>query len=118
MQFIPLQPVASQTVAVQLGTQNARINVYAKTAQFDAQYLVPTTVLFCDVLVSDVAIISGVPCWQANRIVRDTYLGFSGDLAFYDMQGAGADPEYTGLGGRWQLVWLAPADLATMGVTG
>ncbi|WP_321900039.1 hypothetical protein [Paraburkholderia heleia] len=28
-----------------------------------------------------------------------------GDLAFMDMQGAD-DPQYTGLGSRWLLVWL------------
>ncbi len=50
-----------------------------------------------DVLVNDVAIISGVICQNLNPIVQNGYLGFLGDLAFMDMQGS-SDPEYTGWG--------------------
>ena len=48
---------------------------------------------------------------KRNRIVRDTYLGFLGDLAFFDLQGED-DPYYTGLGDRWVLGYLTTADLA------
>ncbi len=53
-------------------------------------------------------------CENGNRLVRDAYLGFSGDLAVVDTQGA-SDPVYTGLGTRYQMVYLAPADLAALG---
>ena len=66
--------------------------------------------MFCDLLVNDTLIIGGVICENANVIVRDAYLGFVGDIAFFDTQGT-SDPSYTGLGSRWILVYLAPADL-------
>ena len=45
-----------------------------------------------------------------NRIVRDLYLGFVGDFIWFDTQGS-SDPIYMGLGSRFILVYLAPADL-------
>ena len=118
MQVIPLQPVANQTVAVQLGAQSVSVNVYAKTALFDPVYEPNgSTVIFCDVLLADLPVISGVPCWESNRIVRNTYLGFAGDLAFFDLQGS-LDPQVSGLGSRWVLVWLSPSDLASLGFAG
>ena len=55
-------------------------------------------------------ILGGVMCLNATVIVRNTYLGFVGDLAFYDMQGA-TDPLYTGLGSRYVLAYLVPGDI-------
>jgi hypothetical protein len=115
MQIVPLQAVPNQTVAVQLGGQSASVNVYAKTALFDPVYApAGSTVIFCDVLIADIPVISGVPCWESNRIIRDAYLGFVGDLAFFDLQGS-LDPQVSGLGSRWVLVWLDPSDLASLG---
>jgi len=96
---VPLQPVASQTVSVALNNQACTINVYTMN-----------DFLFCDLLVSDAPIISGVICQNLNVIVRDLYLGFTGDIAFADTQGSD-DPVYTGLGTRWILVYFYPADL-------
>lgn len=62
------------------------------------------TGLFMDVYVSDALVIGGVACRDRNRIVRDAYLGFAGDLAWVDTQGL-LDPYYTGLGARWVLVY-------------
>lgn len=101
MQTIPLQPVPSQTVWVLLNQQPCQINVYSKGGY-----------LFCDLYVNDALIIGGVICWNDNVIVRDAYLGFIGDLAFNDTQG-NTDPVYTGLGSRYVLTYLAPADLPT-----
>ena len=49
-------------------------------------------------------------CENLNVIVRDAYLGFIGDLAFYDTQGDTA-PVYTGLGSRYVLEYFAPSEL-------
>jgi hypothetical protein len=101
MLIVPLQPTPNQTLTVLLGNQNCRINVYQK---FFGLYL--------DLTIGATPILAGVICQNANRIVRYAYLGFVGDLAFFDTQGSD-DPTFTGLGSRWQLVYLEAADLLT-----
>lgn len=101
MQNIPLQALPSQTVSIQLNSQNCQINVY-QTNNFG---------MFLDLYVAGTAIITGVSCQNLTRIVRDAYLGFSGDLIWYDTSGAGTDPSYTGVGSQYTLTYLAPADL-------
>jgi len=102
MQIIPLQAVPSQNIVIQLGGQNCSINVYQNAYG-----------LFCDLYVSNALVIGGVVCQNLNRIVRDLYLGFIGDLCFQDTQGA-LDPVYTGLGtgGRYLFCYLQTSDLA------
>jgi hypothetical protein len=100
MLIIPLQATASQVVTVTLTNQPCRIEVAQKS-----------TGLFINLYVSDVLIIGGVICLNGVPIVRDAYLGFTGDLAFFDNQGT-TDPVYTGLGDRYSLVYIAPGDIA------
>lgn len=100
MKFIPLQPLASQFLNVTLDGQACRIAVYQKS-----------TGLFLDLTVANVVRMTCVVCRDRVRLVRQAYLGFVGDLAFIDTQGA-QDPDYTGLGSRYQLAYLAPDDLA------
>jgi len=99
MQVVPIQSVPNQQVQAQLGGQAVSLNIY-QTAY----------ALFMDVTSNDVLIIQGVICENLNRIVRDLYLGFSGDFVFTDLQGSN-DPDYTGIGTRYVLLWLAPTDL-------
>jgi hypothetical protein len=103
MQTIPLQAIPNQTMQVQLGGQACTLNVF----QFAYG-------LFATLLVGAEQIVVSQPCQNGNRLVRDAYLGFSGDLAVVDTQGT-SDPVYTGLGTRWQMVYFAPADLAALG---
>ena len=98
-QIVPLQGVPSQTLSVQLNGQSCVLNVYQKFFG-----------LFVDVYSNGTLIIAGVLCENLNRVVRDLYLGFSGDFVFLDTEGTG-DPYYAGLGARWQLVYLLPSDL-------
>lgn len=100
MQTIPIADVSSQTLSVQLGGQSCSISIYLKS-----------TGLFCNLSVANALIIGGVICQNVNRIVRDAYLGFVGDLVFVDTQGI-ADPTSPGLGSRYFLVYLDPADIA------
>lgn len=102
MQTVDLNPVPNQTLAVVLGGQNCRINVYQKY-----------TGLFVDLYVNDQPIVTGVIAEDSNRIVRSIYLGFTGDLIFYDLTGS-SDPVYTGLGSRFVLIYLEAADLANL----
>lgn len=96
-QVIPLAPVPSQVLAVSLGDQPCRIDIYQKS-----------TGLFLDLHVADRPVVVGVLCRDRNLLVRDRYLAFAGDLTLYDTQGTD-DPQYVGLGSRWQLVWLIDA---------
>jgi hypothetical protein len=106
MLLVPLQAVPSQALSVQLAGQNCQINVYQKFfGVFFDLYNANTNVL----------IIGGCLCLNLNRLVRSAYLGFQGDFAFYDTQGA-TNPQYTGLGTRYQLIYLTVADLAAIGV--
>ena len=92
-QIIPLSQVPSQTFTVQLGTQNCLINVYQKS-----------TGLYFDLTLNSNLIISSMICLNLVGLVRESYLGFTGQLFFFDTQGTD-DPDYTGLGTRYILVY-------------
>ena len=98
MQIIPLIDQPSQTVYITLNNQICQIDIFVKS-----------TGTYCNVTVAATILISGVICQNLNHIVRDSYLGFIGDLCFLDTQGLN-DPTYPGLGSRYQLVYLAPGD--------
>lgn len=98
MQIVPTQPVANQSIQVQLDGQACTI--YLQQLAYG---------LFIDLYVNNTLIIAGVICENLNRIVRNAYLGFLGDLAFCDTQGRD-DPVYTSLGSRWVLLYLTEAE--------
>lgn len=97
--IVPLQAVPSQTLSANLGNQNCQMRVYQR-----GDYL------FMDVYVNNALIIGGVICQNRNRIVRSAYLSFAGDFIFYDTEGTD-DPIYTGLGARFQLMYIPAEDL-------
>ncbi len=90
---IPTIAVPTQVLTVTLAGQPCRIRIYQRS-----------TGLYLDLYVNDALIIGGVACRYGDRIVRDAYLGFVGDLLFADTQGRD-DPQSTGLGSRWLLVY-------------
>lgn len=90
---IPLVAVPSQTFTTQLGQQSCRISVFQKS-----------TGLYLDLVVGNKPIALGVLCRDRVWVVRDAYLGFTGDLCFIDTRGTD-DPDYTGLADRFELVW-------------
>ena len=104
MLVIPTQPQPAQVVHATLGGQVCRVEIAQKS-----------TGMFLALYVNDVLIIGGVLCLVGVQIVRDAYLGFTGDLAFFDTQpGAaplveGAPPDQitsAGLGSRYFLAYL------------
>jgi len=99
MQIVPLVAVPSQTLTITLANQTCQIDVYQKS-----------TGLFLNLSVNNELIIGGVVCENLNRIVRDLYLGFVGDLAFIDNQDS-EDPVYTGLGTRFSLAYIEASEL-------
>jgi hypothetical protein len=135
MQIIPLQAVPSQTLNVTLGGQSCTLNVYQKGIKGVAAPLLTESglilltesgqeifatppayvlghALYLDLFLNGALLLSGVICRNGTAIVRNTYFGFVGDLAFYDTQGS-TDPVFTGLGngGRYILAYLSPGDI-------
>jgi hypothetical protein len=99
MLIIPLQSVPNQSFQTNINGQAFTLNIY----QF-------TYGLFMDVLINGTLIVGGVICENLNVIIRYAYLGVVGDFCFFDTQGS-SDPVYTGLGGRYQLLYLDIPDL-------
>lgn len=100
MLIVPLSAVASQVFDVTLGSQDCRIQVYQKSAN-----------LYLDLYVSNAALMKGVICRDRLLLVRQDYLGFTGDLAFFDIQGT-SDPVYPGLSSRFMLAYMETGDLS------
>ena len=100
MKTVPILDTYAQTFKATLGGQACRIEILQKS-----------TGMFCSLWVGDAPIVTGVACRNLGPIVRSTYLGFIGDLAFFDTQGV-SDPSSPGLGSRYLLQYLEPADLA------
>lgn len=99
MMVVPLNATPAQAFKVTLNKQDCELRISQKS-----------TGIFMDVIVNNVLIIGGVLCLDRTLIVRDAYLGYSGDLFFVDTQGA-TDPVWTGLGSRYLLVSVAPGEL-------
>jgi hypothetical protein len=99
-QQISTQPVPSQILSVVLEGQNCQIAIYQKDQG-----------LFVDLNANGVDISTAVIAHDVVPLVPTGYLGFSGNLLFTDTQG-GSDPTYDGLGSRYQLVYLTPAEVA------
>jgi hypothetical protein len=94
--IIPLVAQPSQILTVGIGGQNCNLNVYQRT-----------TGLYVDLGINGKLLIGGVIAHDRCKIVRDIYLGFKGDLAFWDSQGR-EDPNWTELSTRYFLGYFAP----------
>lgn len=101
MILVPIIDAPSQTLNANLDGQYCRITLRTLA-----------TGLYCDLYIGAKLIIGGVICQNLNRIVRDSYFGFVGDLVFLDQQGSD-DPSSPGLGTRFVLMYLETSDLGT-----
>lgn len=99
MQQIPLNATPNQKLNITLGGQYCTIQLQTLS-----------TGLFLSLFVNDLPILQGVQCVNQCLLVRESYLGFIGDLAFTDTQGD-TDPVYTGLDDRYLLIYLEASDL-------
>ena len=94
MLTIPLAAVPSQSLSVSVAQQSVGLRIYQKSSG-----------LFLDLFIAGSPIMSGVLCRDLVYLVREAYLGFTGDLTFMDTEG-GDDPQYSGLGTRWLLLYI------------
>lgn len=113
MQVVPLTAVPSQLVTAVLNGQSVTLSIYQLGFP-------PVAELYVDVQSNGSPIVncrkarafSGSSNEAAPFLLLDAgYQGFEGDFLFIDTQGD-EDPQYSGLGARWQLLYYAPADLA------
>lgn len=119
MQQVPLNPVPSQNLQVVLAGQNCAISVYTKTGYdyTDPTLATPNTNLYFDLSYNGIDVTTTAICLNEKRLlVNRQYLGFVGDFMFIDTQGEN-DPQYTGLGSRYVLLYLEQSDLEAAGAT-
>jgi hypothetical protein len=95
MLTIPLSATPSQSLRVTLAGQRCVIRV-------DQKY---QGGVFLSLTANDVQILDSRMCRDRVKLVRGDYAAFAGNLAFVDTQGA-SDPDYTGFGTRYKLVYV------------
>lgn len=87
----------AQLITITLNQQHCDLVIYTKsinipiedpgTISTDPPTYENANPVFMDLYVNNISIVGGVLCLNRTKIVRDTYLGFIGDLAFIDTQG-------------------------------
>jgi hypothetical protein len=105
-QVVPTTEAPAQSITITLGGQAALIRLYTKSINVPVHdpNEIPIDPLpryqnanpvFVDLYVGSGArlIVGAAIVRQGWLIVRDVYLGFSGDLVVYDASGAGEDPQ-------------------------
>jgi hypothetical protein len=101
--IVPTTEVPYQSISITLAGQSCLINFYTKSTNIAVQAPLeigtdPTpryeniNPCFLDLYVAGKLILGGILARQGQLLIRDTYLGFSGDLAVIDTSGAGQDP--------------------------
>lgn len=96
--------VPSQTMSINLGGQACQLEL--RTLGLDAD-----AALYFTLSVGATPIVKTRICRNVQRLLADAqYQGFQGDLMFIDTQGD-TDPTYAGLGARYVLLYLLPAEL-------
>lgn len=100
---IPIQPVPSQLVLCVLAGQNCQIAIYQKGSRVYVDLNNNGANMCIAALAHNL-----VPLDSCN-----SYDGFQGNLFFVDTQGLD-DPQYTGMGSRWVLVYMTPAEIALL----
>lgn len=119
MQALNITNKPNQTLQVVLAGQNCAIELntydgYAVTDNADFSGSQPW--LAFSLTVGGVSITRTQNCLNFKRLlINRQYLGFVGDFMFVDTQPdpvtGFADPQYAGLGSRWQLIYLEASDL-------
>lgn len=122
MLLVPTAPVPSQNFTVNLDGQAVAINVY-QLGEGDA------AALYMDLQSNGSPIFTtrvcrgygGQPGTTAPFMcIGRQYLGFLGDFVWIDTQASSLepaeDPVFSGLGARWQLLYLTEADLEAGGL--
>lgn len=107
MMIVPLRAEPNQSLQIVLAGQNCTLRFVTRDG-----------VLYSDLAMSGgdgwSLVWAGVACRERVGLKLYPYQAFRGQLVFVDLQGDG-DPEWTGLGDRWRLVYLSEEDIASYG---
>ncbi|MGV7960424.1 hypothetical protein QPK13_04675 [Photorhabdus tasmaniensis] len=96
---IALRAVKAQEFTVTLNEQSCVIRLNQRSIG-----------MYIDLAVENTPVLQGVLCLNGNKIVRYSYLRFSGELFFADLNGS-SDPYWEGLGQRYKLYYLFPGEV-------
>lgn len=113
MLVVPLSEVPSQTLQIVLGGQNVQAAIYTKDGYdfTDPTLETPNTNIYVDLAYNGIVLTTTqISLDQKRLLLNRQYLGFVGDFIFIDTQGFD-DPQWTGLGSRWLLLYLEATDL-------
>jgi hypothetical protein len=112
MVIVPLQQAPVQTLNISLDGQACVLNIYAAGPPLQNETTPP---IYVDLYIGTTQIMGGMFGLIGVRLVRDSYLGLLGDFVFNDTQPdpnlGPENPEWEGLGVRWQLLYLYPGEL-------
>lgn len=100
MKTIPLKAIPNQILTVLLDKQICRIELRQKTSG-----------LYLSLWKDNVLVQSALLCLNGVKIVHNSYNGFLGALKFTDKEESAVEPYYTGLGTRYQLVYVEESEL-------
>jgi hypothetical protein len=100
MQTVPLSAVPTQRMAITLENQPCSIELRQNGGT-----------LYFSLWVNDTAIVLSHTCRDRSLLLIGlAYTGFAGNFLFIDSAGE-TDPYWTGLGDRYQLVYLTAAEV-------
>lgn len=98
---IPLRPEPNQSLQIILGTQNCTLRLITRGES-----------LYSDLAVSDgiaTLVWAGVICRNRVGLKLYEHERFRGQLVFVDLE-SNDDPQWTGLGLRWRLIYLEESE--------
>ena len=100
MENIPVSAIANQSFQIILGDQDCSFRLYTRPERAGGPLR-----LYMDLYVGEATIFYGALCKDGVLLPLSDYMPFEGGLLFVDLEGSD-DPEYTGLGTRWSLLYL------------
>lgn len=106
---IPIQPVPNQSLTVVVNQINCKINLNTRTKpnyfNLDLDLEEREFVLYFDLEANSSSITRATICENLTPLIKQDYLGFSGNFIFVDLEGD-SNPFYEGLGSRFRLLYL------------
>lgn len=102
MKEVALKTIPAQKIQTVLASQNCTIELHQKERG-----------LFFSLSVDGKHIVDNVLAQDANPLIHRKYVSFAGNFVFMDTKGI-SDPDYTGLGQRYALLYLDAGEAAAL----